>query len=1110
MKIKNLTRVFGVAMLVLFVQLGAFAQGVTTSSMFGKISDESGEALIGANVLAIHTPSGTTYGVATNVDGFFRIPNMRVGGPYKVTVSYTGYEDNVNENLRLALGQSFRYNIQLGESAILLEGVEVVSGRNDIFDGGNTGQKTVVDAKTISDIPTISRAIGDYARFNPMANITEDDGFAISLGGQNNRFNTIYFDGAVNNDAFGLSDSGTNGGQTGIQPVSIDAIEEFTIAVAPFDVRQSGFAGGAINAVTKSGTNDIKGSAYYLFRNENLQGDDTFGNEPTPFTAKTYGATLGGPIIKDKLFFFANVEIKDDETPQPFDFNDYVGNATRAQLDQVVDKLQNDFGYAAGSFDNNVASLSGTTLLGKIDWNINDVHKLSLRHSFVQGENLEARGSDRNDIRFLNGSEFFVTKTNSTALEINSIFSNTISNRLVVGATFVRDDRDPFGSPFPTVELFDDNIDWQIGAERFSTANLLNQDVITINNDLTIYKGRHSLLFGANFEYFSAGNLFIRNNYGRYQWEDDDGMSGIERFLADMPASRYERSFSQVDNIAGDDSQAIGAFDQMLLGFYFQDEYQATDRLTLTGGIRVDFPIWPTDQPINEDFNNRTIPAIESFGYDLQGARTGSFIGTSVAFAPRIGFNWDVNGDQTTQIRGGIGIFTSRLPLVWPGGAYNNYGFNIGATAGRNVAFNPNIQNQPVGFDDDGNPINAVNLENPVPSGQIDLFSEDFKLPQVMKINVAVDQKLPWGLIGSLEGLFTQNINAPFYQNFNLKPSDNRNLTANGGDDRPLYQGTQAGFGDDVIEPLYTYIMLASNIDNGGYSYNIAATLRKPLTNGFVGTVSYSYGDAFSVLDGTSSQNNSQWRGYHNVGGRNQVRDPHRSTFATGHRLFGQASYELDYNIAGDFGGKTKLALNFNAQTGGFFSYVIGARNFLFTDDGGFDNNELIYVPANAGDINLVDLEVDGTTYTPAQQWALLDAYLNDDEIGLSDRRGEYSERNDGREPMEFSVDLRFVQDFYIKTAKGKTNTLQLTFDVFNFTNLLNSEWGRIRFAGSFGNYDVVNLVNNTSGSRSTDAEFTINPDLIDGLKPWENNFDNSGLRSSLWNAQIGVRYIFN
>ncbi|MEO0340982.1 MAG: hypothetical protein AAF242_17445, partial [Bacteroidota bacterium] len=558
-------------------------------------------------------------------------------------------------------------------------------------------------------------------------------------------------------------------------------------------------------------------------------------------------------------------------------------------------------------------------------------------------------------------------------------------------------------------------------------------------------------------------------------------------------------------NIAGDESGAIGAFDQMLFGIYVQDEYQATDRLTLTGGLRIDFPIWPTDQPLNADFNNNTIPNIESFGYDLQGARTGQFIGSTIAFAPRFGFNWDVNGDNSTQVRGGIGVFTSRLPLVWPGGAYNNYGFNIGATGGNNVPFEPDVQNQPVAFESDGTPITAVNLSDPTPSGQIDLFAEDFKLPQVMKLNLAVDHKLPGGLIGTLEGLFTQNINAPYYQNLNLKPARG-NLTGSP-DDRPLFLGTQAVFGDDVIEPTYNYIMLASNTDKG-YSYNVAASLTKPFSNGFSGTVSYSYGDAFSVLDGTSSQNNSQWRGYHNVAGRNFIRDAQRSTFAAGHRIFGQFAYGIDYNIAGDFGGRTKLSFNFNAQTGGRFSYVVGARNFLFIDDGGFDNNELIYVPNSASEINLVDLEVDGSTISPAEQWQLLDAFIEDDP-NLSKRRGGYSERGDGREPFEFTVDLRFTQDFYIKTASGKKQTVQVIFDMFNFTNFLNEDWGRIRFAGAFGNYDILRLRNVTLGN-TTEPQYTINPDLVDGDKPWDNNFDNSGLRSSIWNGQVSIRYFFN
>lgn len=1098
MKISNFMKFLLTLGFVAAVSACALAQGVTTASINGKITDSSGEPLIGANILAEHVPSGSLYGNATDLDGFYRIPGMRVGGPYKITVSYTGYEELVKEGIYLTLGQSYRYSVTLQEAAIEIEGVEVVALRNDIFDGNRTGQETVVDERTINDIPTISRAIGDYARFNPLASIDEDeDGFSISLAGQNNRYNTIYIDGAVNNDVFGLSGSGTNGGQTGVQPISIDAIEQFTIAVAPFDVRQSGFAGGAINAVTRSGGNELEGSAYYFFRNQDLAGktptenDNVTRRKLDDFTARTYGLRLGGPIIKDKLFFFVNAEIQRDETPQPFDFANYEGEADLNTVNDVIARA-NQFGYDPGTYTQNTSFLDSDKILAKIDYNISQDHKLSLRHSYTKAENLEARSSSPSNINFENGSEYFVSTTNSTALELNSLFSNTLSNKFTVGLTFVRDDRDPFGNPFPTVFLEDtDNGGFNFGAERFSTANLLNQDVVTINNDLNIYKGRHSLLFGVNFEYFNAGNLFIRNNFGYYQWFDGDEGTGAERFVMGLPADRFERSFSQVDNVTGDDSDAIAAFDQYLFGVYIQDEFQASEKLKLTLGLRADLPLWPTDQPINAEFNNNTIPMIESFGYDLQGAQTGQFINTQVMFSPRLGFNYDINGDQSTQLRGGVGVFTSRVPLVWPGGAYNNYGFNIGEFVASDVDLEPDVNKQLPG---------EVDLNNPVPSGQIDLFAEDFKIPQFLKVNLAVDHKLPWGMVGTLEGLYSKTLQNVRYQNFNLKPSD-RNLTGSP-DDRPLFLGTQAAFGDDVIDPTYTYIMLASNTSEG-YSYNVAASLSKPFDNGFTASLAYSYGDSYSLFDGTSSQNNSQWRGYHNVAGRNNDGEAQRSAFAQGHRVFGQVSYEIDYlNVA-----KSKLSLNFNGQTGGFFSYVVGARNFLFIDDGGFDNNELIYVPANAGEINLVETTVDGVTYTPAQQWEILDAFIADDPH-LSDRRGDYAERNGGREPFEFTMDLRFLQDFYVEMANGKRNILQFSVDIFNFTNLLNKDWGRRRFAGSFGNYNLIDLQNVTLGSTTT-PEYSVNSEILEGNEPWTNRLDDSGFRSSRWQMQLGVRYIF-
>ena len=1101
--------------MVLLTQHVVLAQGVTTSAMNGRVIDTNGEELIGANVLAVHTPSGTTYGVATNENGLYRIPSMRVGGPYKITITYTGYEELVKENIYLSLGQSLQLNVTLQEPAYDLDAIEVVANPNDIFDGNADGQKTVIDEELINEVPTISRSIADFARLNPLANIEEGgDGFSISLAGQNNRFNTIYFDGAVSNDVFGLAGPGTNGGQTGISPISLDAIEQFTVAVAPFDIRQSGFAGGAINAITRSGTNKFEGSAYYFLRNETMAGENPAGLELGPlsdFSAETYGFRLGGPIVKDKLFFFVNAELQRDETPQPFDVANYRGNLDAAGIQNLADFVRESYGYDVGAYDNNFASLQGDFILGKLDWNINDKHKLSFRHSYRTAENLEARNSSPFGIDFINGSEFFVSETNSSALELSSIFNNNWSNKLTIGATIVRDDRDPLGPDFPTVELEDGpNGSITFGAERFSTANRLDQDVITINNDLTYYKGKHSALFGVNFEYFNAANLFIRNNFGYYTYEDQGGMTGVEQFLAGMPAPEYERSFSQVDNVAGDESAAIAAFKQMLLGFYLQDEYQVNDRLKLTGGLRVDIPIWPTDVPVNQQFNNETVPAIEAQGYDLRGARTGDFIGGTVAFSPRFSFNYDVSGDKTLQLRGGIGLFTSRIPLVWPGGAFNNYGLNVGGVELPDVPFNPNVQQQPIGRDEDGNLITQIDPNNVTPSGQIDLFAEDFKLPQVMKLNLALDKKFSNGVVATLEGIFSDNINYIRYQNFLLTQS-RRNLTGAGPDNRPLFQGTSPNFGDDVVDPNYTGIFLASNT-NVGYSYNLAATVSKRFDSGFAAYLSYSYGDSYTAFDGGSSQNNSQWRGYYNQNGRNS--DPadlgaQRSDFAFGHRVFGQLSYDLNYDIAGNFGGRSKLSLNFNAQNAGFITYNINATNFRFVDDGGFSNNELFFVPESLDQIPLVELEHDGGVYSPEDQWVILSQYIAE-RPGLSKYRGDYVERNTGRIPMNVTMDLRFLQDFYIQMANGQKNTLQLSVDIFNFTNMLNPEWGKIRFAGRFGGYSLVTLENETGfPGDNTSPEYTINPDLIDGLEPWDDNFDLSGLRSSRWQMQVGLRYIF-
>ncbi len=1081
---------------------GLAAQGVTTSSMYGQLTEaESGEPLIGATVQAVHLPSGTVYGNVTDEKGFFRMPGMRVGGPYTVTASYVGYEPVVREGINLQLGQGYQFSAKMGTSGVNLEGVTVVGNRSTIFDGKRTGQETSISEEQINVLPTISRSIADFARLNPLAKIEEGgDGFAIQIAGQNNRFNSIYIDGAVNNDAFGLSGSGTNGGQTGVSPISLDAVEQFVVSVAPFDIRQSGFAGGAISAVTRSGTNNVEGSAYYLFRNQGLTRDRGFTNDVgytfpdlNDFTAKTYGARLGGPIIKDKVFFFVNAEFQRDETPQVFDFDNYRGNLTADSISQLRNFVTDNYGYDLGNYDNNTAYLNSEKIIGKLDFNLSQVHKLSLRHSYVTAENLEARSSGATRINFLNGSEFFTSRTNSSAIELNSVFDN-MANNLTIGATFVRDDRDPLGAPFPVVNIRDANsTGLQFGGEPFSTANLLNQDVITVRNDLSIYSGRHNILVGVNAEFFKAGNLFIRQNYGDYDFNGIGDTTGLEQFYLGLPASRFERSFSQVDNITGDESAAIANINQTLLGFYVQDEYTVNDNLRVTGGLRIDVPIWPSDVPVNQDFNDNLIPQLEELGYNLEGARTGQFIKTQVAFSPRVAFNYDVLGDQQLQLRGGIGIFTSRIPLVWPGGAYNNFGFNVGGVNLFNqVPFNPDINSQVPG---------DIDLTNPGPSGQIDLFAEKFKLPQTTKLNLAVDYQLPLGLVVTVEALYTKFNNYVRYQRLDLNPD--AELRLNGTPDNRVYyqnldvNNTPGNSRDDnpFLATPYNGIYLGTNTDKG-YSWNGSVVLQKPYTNGLQGTIGYSYGDSYSLFDGTSSQNSSQWRGYYNPQGRNNEGPVQRSTFAGGSRIFGNVAYTLK----GDDTNQT-FSLFMNGQNAGAYTYVIGANNQDFVNDGGFNFNEVAYIPASASDINLVE----SNGFSPAQQYEILERFISDDPY-LSENRGQYAERNSNWAPFRTIFDARFLQEFKLNTGT-KSNILQFSVDVFNLNNLLNKEWGRIN--RGFGTFSLVDLENISDEGVPT---YSVNRDILDGTSPdkiFEDSLDDDGLRSSRWTMQLGVRYIF-
>ncbi|WP_088339806.1 TonB-dependent receptor [Robiginitalea sediminis] len=1073
------------SLLLVFSASLAMAQGVTTSAVSGQVTDQNGEPLGGASVVAVHVPTGTTYGAATDFDGFYRISGMRAGGPFRITFSYIGFEENVKSDVYLTLGRTSQFNVALSESATALDEVVVTATSTGVFGANKTGTETTISQREVQTVPAASRSIADFVRITPQAQVTEgNDGFSISLAGQNNRYNAIYIDGAVNNDVFGLAGSGTNGGQTGVNPLSVDAIETFQINIAPFDVRQSGFSGGSINAITRSGSNNWEGSAYSFVRNESLAGktppslvgDDEEREKLADFSALTYGARIGGPIIKDKLFFFFNYERQEDETPQPFNFSNYSGRSSLADLQNLSNFLNTTYGYNPGIFDNNTRTLESNRITAKIDWNINQDHKLSFRYGYTDADNLEARNSGNRFIGFINGSEAFVSKTSSFALELNSRFGNKFANNLVVGYTRVRDDRDPAGDPFPTVDIQDGGGTLSFGAEPFSTANLLDQDVFTITDNFEIYAGRHTVTLGTNLEFAKIKNLFFAFNYGDYTFEDqfdDQGnllSSGLNQFLTGQDADVYQHGYSLVGTgVTGDESAGASEFDTFQAGFYIQDEVQVSDDFRLSMGARIDVPYW-SDGVENEDFNTRTIPILEAAGKDLQGARVGQGIDPTPMFAPRLGFNWDVNGNSTTQIRGGIGVFTSRLPLVWPGGTYNNNGVTGGFMFRFGQPFEPNVQNQ---------------FEDPAPGsggtgGNVDLIAKDFKLPQVVKYNIAIDQKLPiWNLIGTVDFLYTDVITDVYYQNLNIgRPVG----FYEGADNRPFYDRRT------VIDDTYQGVYLASNT-GGGYSRNLTFTLRKPFENGFAGSVSYTYGDSFKIFDGTSSQNSSQWRNMQTVNGKNSNLPVTRSDFALGNRITANVSYEIPWsdNV------KTTIGLFYEGYQSGPYSFTYNEGRDLLNDDS--RDNALIFIPAREADIVLVGDD-------PAAEWQRLETFINSIDY-LRENRGEYAERNAVRGPWSHIVDLKLLQDFSLNFA-GKKHTFQLSADVFNFTNLLNKDWGKRTFIRS----NVSPLTTISTGDTPTFEvnDAVVNPDGTPNIE----ELDDFGLASSRWQAQIGLRYIFN
>ena len=1091
-------RIYQLLMTAVFLMISAavMSQGTTTAGINGRVMDTGGDPLTGATVLIVGEETGAQYGTVTDEKGYYRLPNMNPGGPYDMTITFVGFQTFELQDFYLTLGQTLKVDATMSETAMELGGVEIVGSLTDVFDGNRTGAETFVSTETIDMMPTLGRTINDYVRLTPQVAFREG---GISVAGANNRYNAISIDGAVNNDVFGLAATGTNGGQTGGTPWSMDIIDQFQIQLAPYDVRQSGFNGASINAITKHGKNHFEGTAYFFMQSEGLAGKTPWAavedlEDPeaareklADFNDNIYGLSIGGPIVKDKLFFFLNGEFQRRNRPQPYQIENYQGDSDEASLNGLSTMLRDRFGYDPGGFGSTTDELVSDKFFLRLDWNINKVHKLMVRHSYVNLNAIQPYRSTNQRLYFENSGQQFPSLTNSTALELKSNW-NTTANNLIIGFTSVRDDRDPIGENFPSVQIYDGTGTIYIGSEPFSTGNQLDQDILTINDNFSIYKGAHTITVGANFEYSHTYNLFIRQNFGEYKYSSmaDFMTVGTE---GEVSAFEYNRSYSLVDDVTGDGSEAAAIFNTVNLGFYAQDEWQASENFKLTFGLRMDIPMFLDDNLAAPGFNDTVVPKIEAVydpvsgsNYDLQGARAGEMPKPQFMWAPRIGFNWDVSGDRSTQVRGGIGIFTGRLPLVWPGGAYNNNGVTVGGVRYRypqdgemEIAFRPDYENQYKWED-------FYTGQSPIPSGQIDLFVEDFKYPQVLRTSLAIDHKLPWGLVGTLEAIYTKTLNNVIYYNYNAAPANRR--MEGGPDDRWLIPSNK-------IENRYDRIMVGANT-NKGYSYNISAQLQKTFSNGFQGGLSYIFGRSMSINDGLSSQNSSQWRYVANVNGRNNL-DLSYSTFDLGSRVMAFIGYKKEY--AGFLA--TGISLFYDGVSGDRFSYVYDNSRVLNGEAS--DEYALIWIPKDMSEINLVDYTVGETTVTAEKQWENLDAFISGDKY-LDSHRGGYAERNGARLPFESYLDLRFVQDIYLNAGKTR-HTLQFTLDIFNVLNLMNKEWGVHRFV-NFDSYELMR-VERLTGENNTIPEYT-----------YKGGNDHTAVYnvsdpSSRWRMQIGIRYIF-
>jgi hypothetical protein len=1086
----------------------------TTSDIAGRVTGSS-NPLPGATVTAVHIPSGSTYKTTSRSDGRYNLPNVRIGGPYKITVTYVGYIGAEQQDITLTLGQEYKADFALVPETKQLNEVTVTNSGTGgkVFNSSHTGNQEIITRSQLERLPTVNRSLLDFTRLTPGAN-------GLSFGGQSNQYNNITVDGANFNNSFGLS--GTLGGQTNSQPISTDALEQVQVNVSPYDVRQGGFSGASINSVTRSGTNTFRGSLYTYIKGPGTQGYDV-ENIKIPrqdFSYNLTGFSVGGPIIENKLFFFVSGEqenrtdpgtsfVASDATNKPNGVS--VSNANADTLNALAAFLKNTYGYDPGAYQNYSYKTQSQKLTIKVDWNLDQNNTLTVKYNYLNSSRqIQASNSGSVNSSYgrtpgqyampFYGSGYKINNNFDIFIaELNTRLSNRASNKLQIGYTALRDFRSPLtSSPFPLVDILDGsgNPYTSFGYEQYTYGNKLSTDVYQLNDIYTMYRGTHEITVGTQNSLKKYSNGFSPSYQGVYRFNSIDAFYAAAANPA-VKAARYDLSYTLPPN---GPFPLVGPQD-LELGFFVQDKWRVKQNFTLIYGLRVDIPIFK-----NTFIQNDSAAALTFYnGIHLN---TGQAPNVNPLFGPRLGFNWDVKGDQKTQIRGGVGLFAGPPPFVWISNQASNSGVALFGSISNSTttSFSPEVNPNP------NWPANATKTLSK--SYSLNVTDPSFKFPQALKSSIAIDQKVLNNWIVTLEFTYAKDVNAAFFQNVNL-PSTGTPLV--GADNRVRYSSSQiypvgGAAAATVSNPNIGNAIYMTNV-NGGYAYTATLQVQRQFKNLYV-NVSYTYMQAKDVMTGGSTAS-TMWGSKPISGDPNSPQLGYSNSYMPQH-VIASASYKFIY-------GKhfaTTVGLIYEAAPSGVGSYVYNGD----LNNDAQTSNDLLYIPTVADYQSGKYVTSNGgglDTRTPDEVWYQINAFIQQDKY-LNSRRGKYAERNAVIFPWYNRVDANVTQDFYIKSGKN-THTLRFSVDIVNVGNLINKDWGiyQLPAAGTGSSVllsGVPNVINVGLISAKVGANgipvygfpYQIAPTATSAGVPYTHSWKDDTSLASRWQMQFGIRYLFN